>query len=199
MKFLKDLFNRQVSVFVPLAALAEIAAPVHPAALDDHSPANVAAAWREMADWTRIGFELETHKGTAYDALSIVLRHIEAQIARAAPDAEGVYIRKEDMRVLRATYWQMGQSADGLRQMARTQKKRPETRYQFDEHGRTWAVHDYSNVIQIYNRPDADHARAAQWVLECQRRLDTLFERKTVRPAPDATVSRYAAMTKYYR
>lgn len=199
MKFLKDLFNRQTSVFVPLDTLAQIAAPLHVEAELLHNRATVGKAWDELTDWTRIGFELEKEKGLAFNALYITLRHISSAVNGAAPDAKGVYIRKDDLRVLATTCWQMAQSAEGLRTIAKTQDKGPKVRYETDELGRRWETRDFSNMIQIYNRPDADHMAAADQLMECLSRLNTYFAQQPVKKAPDHLLEQYKAELKLYR
>ncbi|MBU0858461.1 MAG: hypothetical protein KJ667_00855 [Alphaproteobacteria bacterium] len=202
MKFLKNLFNRQTSFYVSLDTLANLVNPVHTFTTLDKSPANVAKGWDELTDWTRIGFDLEREKGTHATALYITMRHIAASIALAGKGADknpaGVYISKDDLAVLRATYWQIAGAADGLRTMAATQKKRPDMRISTDEDGREWATPDYSNVIAIYNRPGANHRAAADNLEEIQRRLDSFFVHQSLRPAPDAKVTSYAASLRLY-
>ena len=202
MKFLKDLFNRQTSLYVSMDALAAMAEPVLGPGHIKRDPASVAHAWNELTDWVRIGFDAESHKGTHYNALHMAMRRIAGAIQESGRNGEspaGLYIRRDDLRVLRATYWQFEEAAQGLRMIAKYQKKKPATIITVDEDGRTWATPDFTNVIAIYNRPNENHVAAALRVAECQRRFDSFFVRQTLRPANDSRITSYADMTRHLR
>lgn len=202
MKFLKNLFNRQTGIYVGLDSLAALVAPLHPSVATDSSPANIAKGWAELTDWARIGFDREQNKGTHYLALNVALRKITQTISsaeRTGHDGAGLYLTRDDLEVLRATYWQMAESANGLRLMAKHMRKLPEMRIVTEDDGSTWATPDFTNVIQIYNRPQEDHVAAAAKLEECRNRMDTFFGGgNAVRPARDAKVLRYAEFSRLY-
>lgn len=204
MKFLRDLFNRQGSTFVRLSDLAAVVAPVHIQAMVDHSPKTVAHGLSELNEWTRIGFDLESDKGTSFLALNIALRSLSAALETATPisgkDGEpGVYLRTDDLRVLRSTSWQIHEAAIHLRWIAESMKPAPEIREVTDRNGQRKRVMDFTGVIPIYNRPNGDHGLAADQILECVERLDAYFGQTRIRPANSATVHRYADMQRFYR
>ncbi len=204
MKFIRDLFNRQGSTFVKLSDLAAIITPVQVNAWVDHSPKTVAHGFSELTEWTRIGFDAESNKGTHYNALNTALRSLTTQLESAtavnSKDGQpGVYLRTDDLRVLRATYWQIQEGAYGLRLIAEHMKPAPEFREVTDRHGNRKTVMDFTGVIPIYNRPNADHELAAAQIEDCLKRLDAHFGTTRVRPANDAMVHRYAEVQKLFR
>lgn len=203
MKFIRDLFNRQGSELVRLSDLANIIAPVQVNAYLDHSPKTIAHGFSELTEWTRIGFDAESNKGTHYNALNTALRSLTTQLESAATVSKdgqpAVYVRRDDLRVLRATYWQIQEAAHNLRLISEHMKPAPEFREVTDRHGNRKTVMDFTNVIPIYNRPNADHAQAAAQIEDCLKRLDTHFGTSRVRPANDAMVHRYAEVQKLFR
>lgn len=204
MKFLKNLFNRQQSEFVKLSDLAALITPVHIEALIDNSPASVAKGFSELTEWSRIGFDAESKKGPLYEAMNIALRSLTTTLENATPingkDGQpGVYLRRDDLRVLRASYDQMYESAHNLRLISQHMQPGP-TVYDFtDRQGQRRRAMDFSRTIPIYNRPNANHALAAEQVEDCIRNLDAFFGKRSIRPANDATIHRYADMQKFFR
>lgn len=204
MKFLRDLFNRQGSELVTLSDLAQMAGPVYVPALLTPSQQNVAKAFSELTDWTRIGFDFPSSKSIPSEAMNSALRSLTHQIETATPvtakdGSPAIYLRRDDLRVLRATCWQIPEAVNNLRYMGEHMKAAPEIRDTTDKHGNPRRVMDFTGVIPIYNRPNGDHALAADQIEDCLKNMETYFGLKGPRPANDATVQRYADIQKLYR
>lgn len=204
MKFIRDLFNRQGAELVKLSDLAEMISPVHIPAMLNPSQQNIAKGFSELTDWTRIGFHFESSKSRTSEAMNSALRSLTHQIESATPikakdGSPAIYLRRDDLRVLRATCWQIPEAATNLRFMGENMKAAPEIRDTTDKHGNPRRVMDFTGVIPIYNRPNGDHSLAADQIEDCLGRMEAYFGAKGPRPANDATVRRYADIQKLYR
>ena len=204
MKFIRDLFNRQGAELVKLSDLADMVGPVHIPAMLNPSQQNIAKGFSELTDWTRIGFDFESSKSRTSEAMNTALRALTHQIESATPvkakdGSPAIYLRRDDLRVLRATCWQIPEAATNLRFMGEHMKSAPEIRDTTDKHGNPRRVMDFTGVIPIYNRPNGDHTLAADQIEDCLKRMESYFGVKGPRPANDATVQRYADVQKLYR
>ncbi len=110
MKFLSPLssiFNLSSSKTVTLSRrqLADIVAPLMPqkAAITN---ASVAKGWQETAEWLRIGFDAESHKGSLYHALHTSMRQIAQAIKDTPEENITVEIDKSWLRAIKPSYCQ---------------------------------------------------------------------------------------------
>lgn len=208
---IRESFNRATGrdIAVRLEDLARIVTPVHPAAQYDASPKVVAKGLSELNEWIRIGWDAEKNKGPSFEAFYVVMRQLDAVVSLARDDAHGnpareVVLPREHLQVLRATYTGVIEEARiGLEAIAKYQKKMPTPRMNIDEHGQLSSAplrpEDFVGVIQIYNRPHADHALQARKLDECRQRLDSFFVQGTVRPANGERLVQTAARYQLFR
>lgn len=219
MSGLSRIFTNTNYTSVPRHELAEIVKPFTLARLwkqpGEITPRDIADGWREMEDWLRIGFagETEGHKGTAYEALYRSMRFI-AGAARATPDHEqSIRLRKIDLQVLRANYFQLVSAADYL-QMAEAHKKaNPDfsfipnnaplppdsvdfkTHIQVEDKNGKKSYHrlvgDMRGVTPFYNRPNENYVLRANDLRKSYQSLNTFFTTHTVKPAPSNRQDEY--------
>lgn len=203
MRFLRDIFARyskRHEMDVPLADLAHLVAPLHGLAKFDPSPKTVGVGLGILHDWVRIGFHGETNKGTHATALLVTLRQAGDTLGRTpqTPHSKSVSLSREDMAILRGTYWQITAAATGLRAAAKILSKTPEMRLFLDRDGKRKAMLDFSNVIPIYNRPQESYEDAADKLDEIRQRFDSFFVNRNLRPAHDGQISHKARHAPLY-
>lgn len=181
------------------------------------SPSEISKNWLEIAEWLRIGFEVERRdsKGNSYHALHHALCVIANKISEASPDQSEIQIDRNHLQILRETYFQLEAAASYLVLSAKHLTPAPALRFVPADNLRLGAqdlllpdiytpvhdgkpgkplrlVGDFTNCIQFYNRPNDDYVTMAQCLGQIQKNLDQFFIRNDhIRPARPAEVEAY--------